>query len=171
MAVGVNQPAPDFELQDLQGKVYRLSDYKGKIVVLIFWAATCDVSRRYVPYLNGFADTYWARGVVTLGIDSHAFDTEERLNLVLRKRPLTFPLLLDRDGKVAETFGVTITPTAIVLDGEGVVRYWGAIDDRSEDKPAPNTLYLENAVDALLLGDEVPDPQNEPWGCEIERTV
>lgn len=169
MAITVGQQVPDFTLHDLDGKPYSLSQYKGRIVVLLFWAATCDVTQRYTAYLNSFYETYKPRGVVVLGIDSHAWDTPERIRWVLEERQIEFPLLRDADGKVADLFGVTVTPTVCVIDREGVLRYWGAIDDRTHDKPWPDIIYLENAVDALLLGQEVDDPQNEPWGCPIER--
>ncbi len=170
MSVSIGQQVPDFTLPDLEGKEYRLGEYRGHIVVLVFWAATCDVTQRYAAYLNGFYEAYKPRGVVVLGVDAHAWDTPERIRWALEEHRIEFPVLRDADGRVADLFGVTVTPTVCVIDRDGRLRYWGAIDDRTADKPWPNVVYLENAVDALLLGNEVDDPRNEPWGCPIERT-
>lgn len=173
MAVTLGQPLPDFELPSLQepDRRYRLSDHRGHIVVLVFWAATCGMCRRYNRYLEGFADTYRAQGVRFLAIDSHLWDTPERLNFILGRRSPRFPILLDQDGAVARHFGVEVTPTVYVADRDGILRYWGAIDDMTHEKHWPDVNHLEEAVDALLLGQEVADPFNPPAGCELELAV
>lgn len=173
MAVALGQPLPDFELPALQdpGRRYRLNDYRGGIVVVLFWAATCPMCRRYNPYLEGFADSYRSRGVRLLAVDSHLWDTPERLRFTLGKRYPRFPILLDRDGAVARQFGAEVTPTVYVADREGLLRYWGAIDDMSFEKYWPDVNYLAEAVDALLLEQEVADPYNPPVGCELELAV
>lgn len=173
MAVALERPVPDFELPSLAEpeRRYRLSDFRGQIVVVLFWAATCPMCRRYNRYLEGFAESYHSRGVKLLAIDSHRWDTPERIDFVLGKRYPRFPLLHDADGSVARLFGVDVTPTVYVLDREGVLRYWGAIDDMSFEKYWPDVNYLEEAVDALILGQEVSDPYNPPVGCDLELAV
>lgn len=169
MALFIGQEVDDFEVSDLAGNTYRLSDYRGrKIVVLVEWSASCSVSRLYVSYLNGFYEAYKSRGVVVLAVDSHAWDTDERIRWASEQQPLRFPLLRDEDGEVAKLLGTSTTPTVYVIDRDGTLRYMGAIDDRSDQKLSPDVLYLEDAVDALLLDTDVEDPQNDPWGCELE---
>ncbi|MCZ7567352.1 MAG: redoxin domain-containing protein [Ardenticatenaceae bacterium] len=173
MAVALGQPLPDFELPSLQEpeRRFRLIDERGKIVVVLFWAATCPMVRRYNRYLEGFADSYRSQGVRPLAVDSHLWDTPERLRFTLGRRLPRFPILIDRDGAVARQFGVEVTPTVYVADRDGVLRYWGAIDDMSLEKHWPDVNYLEKAVDALLLEQEVADPSDPPVGCELELAV
>lgn len=169
MALFIGQEVDDFELPDIRGTVYRLSDYRGKkIVVLIEWSVSCTICKLYISYLNGFAKAYKSRGVVVLGIDSHVWDTKERIDWALEEDPVQFPLLYDKDGDVAKMLGTSITPTAYIVDKEGALRYMGAIDDRNDNKRSPDVHYLEDAVDSLLLDTDVEDPQNDPWGCELE---
>lgn len=169
MALFIGQDVDDFELQDIDGHSYRLSDYRGKkIVVLVTWSVSCTVSQMYVPYLNGFYRAYRSRGVEVWAIISHVWDTEERIRWALEEKSLQFPLLYDKDGEVARLLDATVTPTVYVIDRDGALRYMGAIDDRTRQQRSPNVMYVEEAVDALLLGSDVQDPQNEPWGCELE---
>jgi peroxiredoxin len=169
MAVTVGQPVRDWELPALRDPslLHRLSDYRGSVVVLLFWAATCPMCRRYNRYLDGFAATYRSRGAVLLGISSSAWDTPDRIRLALRNQMPQFPVLRDADGAVARAFGVAVTPTVYVLDREGVLRYWGALDDRTVERLWPTTNYLEEAVDRLLLERDMPDPHNPPVGTEL----
>jgi peroxiredoxin len=169
MAVTLGQPVREWELPSLENpsRLHRLSDYRGRLVVQLFWAATCPMCRRYNSYLDGFAATYHSKGAILLGISSSTSDTPDRVRLVLRNQVPQFPILRDADGAVARAFGVTVTPTVYVLDREGVLRYWGAIDDRTPDRLWPATNYLEEVVDRLLLERDLPDPHNPPVGTSL----
>lgn len=169
MALSVGQPAPDFTLPALSRRddQYRLSSYRGKIVVIAFWSPTCSTCRRYIPYLDGFAEIYRSRGVQLLAITSHLWDTPEKVEAIFRRRRPRFPILRDADGTVARQFGTEITPTVYVVDEQGVLRYWGAIDDRDPANGWSDVNYLQEAVEALLLGEEVAVPHVPPSGRQL----
>ncbi|HEX5103260.1 MAG TPA: hypothetical protein VFV87_05590, partial [Pirellulaceae bacterium] len=83
-----------------------------------------------------------------------------------------FPLLTDPAGVVADQFGAKRTPEAFVLDGKGIVRYWGRIDDQygiGYSRNEPTKSFVAQALDDLLAGKEVAPPSQEPVGCYIGR--
>ena len=169
VAVSAGDIAPDFTLPALSrhDSEHRLSDYRGKIVVLAFWSPACSTCRRYTSYFEGLAEVYRSRGVEFLAIASQFWDTRERINAIFHRRPPRFPILLDSQGMVARRFGVEVIPTVYLLDRQGVVQYWGAIDDWDPVEKTTDINYLQEALDALLLGQELPFSYIPPTGREI----
>jgi peroxiredoxin len=114
-------PAPDFSLENLQGKAVDIRDYRGQVVLLNFWATWCPNCRQESPCFEKLHLQYGAKGLVVLRID-----TKESLQTVAKfaeKESLTAPVLLDKAGKVGRLFGIWAHPTTYLIDRRGMVRY------------------------------------------------
>ncbi len=161
----LNHPAPDFTLPDLNGTPHRLSDYRGRIVVLNFWSAECPWSARGDETLRAYLDE-WGAGVVLLPIASNANEPREMLSRVARERGL--PLVLhDASRKVAEAYQAQTTPHLFVIDPQGILRYQGALNDITFRRKTPTRHYLKDAVNALLRGESPQPAETPPYGCTI----
>jgi len=118
------QPAPDFTLKDIDGKTWKLSDLKGKKVVMIdFWATWCNICKREMPILQKVYQEYQGKGVEFLGI---ALDENEAaIKKVVREKGVTYPTLVDKDTKVAtEIYQLSgPIPYKVVIDLSGTIVY------------------------------------------------
>jgi len=164
--VEINQPAPDFNLPDLQGALHRLSEARGSIVVLNFWSAECPwverVDHALLPALRA-----WGPAVALLTVAANAHESDAALAGAARERELPFVLRGSR--QVLDAYAVEITPHLFVIDRDGIVRYAGGFDDVTFRKRLPERRYLPDAVAALLAG-RLPDPaQTQPYGCVVVR--
>ncbi|MFF2908436.1 peroxiredoxin family protein [Paenibacillus sp. NPDC057934] len=123
VGIEIGQVAPDFSLQDLSGNPVRLSDYKGKRVMLNFWATWCPPCRVEMPHMQSIYENYESEDVVILGVNMTL--TEKALGDVqpfVQEQKLTFPIVLDEDGELMQTYQIVAYPTTYVLDADGVVR-------------------------------------------------
>ena len=143
------QPAPEFALNDLQGKQVRLADYKGKIVVLNVFAHWCGPCRKEAPELEkDLWQAYRERDVVVLGVATWAQDNPtKRAEEFAREFKLTFPVLVDAENKVAEMYKVSGVPTTFIIDREGVVR---------EFVVGADVAAIKRAITALLDAPQQP---------------
>ncbi len=133
-----------------------------------FWSAECPQSARADRELQAYMQD-WGERVVWLSIAANANEPPDLLRQVAAERGLPI-LLLDADQRVADLFGAETTPHLFVIDGEGILRYRGALDDVTFRQRTPTRLYLRLAVEALLAG-ERPDPDQTPVsGCTIVRS-
>ena len=162
-----NRLAPDFELPDLAGRLHRLSDYRGRIVIVNFWSADCPhVTRTDALMLVSLAR--WGADVVLLSIASNANESAAQVESASRGRGLP-TVLLDAKYEVADRYGAMITPEVFVVDREGVVRYHGAVDDVNFRQRVPTRLFLDEAVDALFAGQLPAVAEFPAFGCTIVR--
>jgi len=120
--------APDFSLEDLQGKMVNLRDHRGQVVLLNFWATWCPNCRQERPSLNALYNQYRSQDFVLFRIDSK--ESRETVLKFLEQEPSEVPILLDKKGKVERLFGVWAHPTTYLIDRQGIVRYRsvGAVD-------------------------------------------
>jgi peroxiredoxin len=125
--------APDFTLKGEDGKTYRLSDYRGKVVVLNFWATWCPPCRYEMPSMERAHNKLKKEPIVLLAIN--VGETEEVVFEFTGRYPVTFPLLLDLDGKVIRQYPVIGLPTTFVIDPQGKVVY-RAVGGREWDDEA-----------------------------------
>ena len=127
----VNLPIKDFELEDLQGNSVRLSDLKGKIVFLNFWATWCPPCRNEMPHMQAFYEKYQDDMVVLAvnpnKLENQGFDdsekAEERAREYVEEEGFTFPVLLDRDDSVWDMYRQRGIPANYMIDREGTIRY------------------------------------------------
>ncbi len=161
VAARIGMEAPDFALKATDGKTYKLSGLKDKIVVLEWWNRDCPVSRRYVPTMKKLAEKYKDKGVVWLGVDSTHYQTDQKRQAFIRKQAISYPILIDRDGTVGRAYGARTTPHMFIIE-KGKLVYAGAIDDRGKRN------YVAEALDALLAGRKVPLAKTKPFGCSVK---
>ncbi len=126
--------APDFQLADLSGTVHRLSDLRGSVVVLNFWATWCPECLVEIDSLSAFAEKYGKRGVVVLGISLDK--NEQALSDFLQSHPVKFPVMIDRDGGVfVRKYTIRGLPATVLIDRRGSVaaRLLGAQEFMSQE--------------------------------------
>lgn len=124
----VNRPAPDFTLPALGGGEVRLSDYRGKVVLVNFWGTWCEPCREETPALQAAYEQLRERGLVVVGIDLTDGERaqgrgETEINQFVSQYGVTYPIALDVDGKVANAFRIYPIPTSYFIDPEGNIRY------------------------------------------------
>lgn len=135
MTALAGEPAPDFSLPDVDGKRYRLSELRGRVVLVNFWATWCPPCRREMPSLQRLWEQLKDRGVTILAIDvGEDEDTIFGFSFATGTT-LDFPILLDRESKVIEQWPVRALPTSFVVDRAGKLRY-RAVGGREWDDPA-----------------------------------
>ncbi len=113
--------APSLELKDLQGRTFRLSDYKGKVVLLNFWATWCPPCRAEIPDLVGMQRGYGSRGLQVIGI---TYPPQERVEVrrFIRKLKVNYPVAFGtKETKALFDQGETL-PLTVVIDREGNIR-------------------------------------------------
>ena len=163
----INRLAPDFELPGLDGRLHRLSDYRGRIVVINFWSADCPhVLRTDASMLAALAR--WGAEVVLLAIASNANESLSAVENASRNRGLPI-VLKDAGHVVADLYTAQVTPEVFVVARDGVLRYRGAVDDVSFRQHTATRSYLEEAVEILLTGNLPTVAEVPAFGCSIIR--
>lgn len=178
-APAVGQPAPDFTLTDLAGKAVKLSDQKGKFVVLEWVNPECPYVQKHYNSANmpNLQKEFGAKSVTWLAINStrqgHSeFKTPEEMATWMKKTGgAPTATLLDRDSKVGRLYGAVTTPHMYVIDPKGTLVYVGAIDDkrstRQEDvKTAKN--FVRVALGEAMAGKPVSTASTSPYGCTVK---
>lgn len=115
------QPAPAFEAVDLAGQARTLADYRGKVVLLNFWASWCPPCQREMPSMERLRLRMAGRPLEIVALDSA--ETRDEVSAYLSRMPLGFPVLLDSDGSNTRHWKVFALPSSFLLDAEGRVRY------------------------------------------------
>jgi len=113
--------APEFTVNDLSGKKVSLSSFKGKPILLNFWATWCPYCREERPYLNALYKEYKDRGliIIAVSIDKSA----EIVRSYLKRVPADFVILHDNSNEAASAYGVYSLPTNFLIDRKGVIKY------------------------------------------------
>ena len=124
--------APDFELTDTEGEIHRLSDYRGKTVIINFWTTWCPPCREEIPSMNRAWHTLKREDVVILAINMG--EDEDTIFVFTANYPADFPLLMDMDGAVIDQWPVKGLPTTYVVAPDGRIAY-RAIGGREWDDP------------------------------------
>ncbi len=165
--------APDFMLRDTEGQKYGLGNLQGSISVLAFTSLRCPVSSEYFERIVELANQYIKTGRVQFFlVDTSADNTTSQVinELRVQKQVLgqEFPTLIDRGCQVARQFGVSKTPTIVIVDPQGVVRYRGAFDDSRNPRLVKNQ-YCRDAVASLLAERRPAKAFTQAFGCELSQ--
>jgi peroxiredoxin len=177
-AAEIGKPAPDFAATDINGQSHKLSDYKGKIVVLESYNLDCPYCHNH--YQSGaiqeLQSELAAKGVVWFLVNSvspkypnHRSAEAAKKEWAAQKINAT-AWLDDSAGKVGKAYGMRTTPHMFVIDQNGVLAYQGAIDDRPAPEGDPRTArnYVREAVQKLQGGDKLAVTQTKPYGCGVK---
>ncbi len=114
-------PAPELKAQDLAGAPRTLADYRGKVVLLNFWASWCPPCLREMPSMERLRIRMVGQPLAIVALDSA--EAQEDVSAFLSRMKLGFPVLLDPDGSNTRRWKVFALPTTFLLDAEGRVRY------------------------------------------------
>jgi peroxiredoxin len=133
--------APDFTLDMLDGPETTLSDLRGQVVLINFWATWCPPCRAEMPAIQEVYDRYRDQGFVVLAVDLREGDAQ--VKGFIEQMELTFPILMDRDGDVSERYRIRSIPTTYFVDRSGVIQ------DVVIGGPMPRAL-IESKVTALM---------------------
>jgi thiol-disulfide isomerase/thioredoxin len=112
-------PAPDFALQGLDGHTYRLSELRGRAVLINFWATWCGPCRTEMPAIEEVSRRYGGNRLVVLAVNVE--EDADRVAPFVQQLGLSFPILLDRDGAVSRRYRVTGLPTTYLIRPDGTI--------------------------------------------------
>ncbi len=115
------QSAPDFALKSATGENLRLSEYRGDVVMINFWATWCGPSRQEMPLLNELFNRYQRVGFNLLGVNID--DDSRRAMQMVEDLGVSFPVLFDETKAVSKLYQVEAMPVTVIVDREGVVRF------------------------------------------------
>ena len=134
----VSGPAPDFETETPAGEKVSLKDYRGKPVILTFWATWCEPCKKEMPEIQAAYEKHQEEGLVVLAVNFG--ETKEKAEAFVKQMGLTFPSLLDRRANIAERYGVVSLPVTFFIDREGIIR----------ERVVGGTLTKESISDLFL---------------------
>ena len=167
----LGETAPQFTLQDQNGKDVSLADFTGKTVVLEWTNPNCPYVQRH--YREGtmtkLQSAYKDKGVVWLAINS-SHDADNAFNKQwAEKNKLDYPILNDSAGKVGHAYNAKTTPDMFIIDKDGKLVYEGAIDNVPEgDMGSSRINYVEKALDDVLAARPVVTAETKSYGCSVK---
>ena len=138
----VGQPAPDFVLKGMDGRNLRLSEYRGQVVLVNFWARWADDARQELPALDRINTTYSRAGLVVLGVSID--EDARRARDFADGMKLGYPILFDTTSNTGRDYLIQKMPMTILVDRSGVVRYVNAGFKRGDDR-----IYLDQIRELL----------------------
>ncbi|HKA33645.1 MAG TPA: TlpA disulfide reductase family protein [Candidatus Binatia bacterium] len=120
-----NSPTPDFTLADPSGKKATLKEYRGKLVLLNFWATWCVPCREEMPAMERLYQQFKDKGFTIVAVNIK--DSKKDAFAFLKELKITYPIMLDPDGEVGLLYGAWGLPTTYLIGpkGEGLARLWG----------------------------------------------
>ncbi len=169
--------ATDFSLKNIDGEMVSLSDFEtAKGFLVIFTCNTCPYAVAYEDRIIALNEKYKSKGVPVIAINPNnpavkSGDSFEAMKERAKEKGFTFPYLFDDGQKVYPQYGATRTPHVFLLEKTekgNQVRYIGAIDDNYQDASQVEDKYVENAVDAMLAGQEIEITTTRAIGCSIK---
>lgn len=172
-AAEIGKPAPEFTLTDLSGKTHKLSDYRGKTVVLEWFSPACPYC--VYAYAEGplaeQPNRLKSEGVVWLAVNSqnekHQGAKADKNMAFVEKHGMKSPILMDPSGTVGRAYGAKTTPHCFVIDAKGVLVYAGGLDNAPAGKvdgDAKPVNYVDAAIADLKAGRAVATKSSRAYG-------
>jgi len=175
----IGAPIPPFRsLPGTDGKAHSLDEFTGrKILTIVFSCNHCPYVQAYEGRMIAFQESYAGKGVQLIAINSNETknypeDNFEGMVQRAQTQGFNFPYLRDDDQSVAAAYGASHTPEFFVFASDGgtphTLRYHGKMDDNYQVPSAVKKKFLTDAVDAILAGKPVADPETHSIGCTIK---
>lgn len=142
-AVEKGETAADFTLKSNTGENLKLSELRGEIVMINFWASWCGPCRQEMPELESLYQRYKPMGFTLLGVNVD--DQVKNADKMLKQIAVSFPVLFDKEHKVSDLYEVAAMPTTILVDRNGTIR-----DIHLGYQPGTEKLYQEQ-IESLLI--------------------
>lgn len=117
----VSGPAPDFTLKSRSGENIKLSEHRGDVVMINFWASWCAPCRQEMPLLEELYKKYSDLGFTLLAVNVE--EDSSKADELLKDIPVTFPVLFDNSNKVTKLYNVIAMPSTVIVDRDGNMRY------------------------------------------------
>ena len=169
---GVGTLAPDVTFTDLDGKQWRLSDFKkNKALVVVMTSTSCPLSKKYAPALARLEKKYREKGVAFIFVNAVSSDTKEDMRAAVKTHGFTGPYVRDAEGAVANALGAVVTTDVLVFDSARTLVYHGAVDDQyglAYALEASRRRYLEDALGAVLAGRAPTIAATTAPGCALD---
>ena len=165
----IGETAPQFTLENQDGKKVSLSDYAGKIVVLEWTNPGCPVVQRHYKAntMTTLQKKYSKQGIVWLAINS-THDSSNSVNLEWAKEQnISYPILNDAAGDTGHAYGAKSTPDMYVIGKDGKLLYSGAIDNDPDGSKTDAQNYVSKALDEVLADKKVSVPETKSYGCAV----
>lgn len=162
------------KLRGADKKDYSLGDFRqNSVLVIAFTCNHCPYVQAYEGRIVAFQREYGPKGVQLVCINSNETkhypqDDFDEMVKRAKSKGFNFPYLRDEDQSVASAFGASHTPEFFVFDQDRKLRYHGKMDDNYQDPKSVKASYLRDAVDAILAGKEVREPETYSIGCTIK---
>jgi peroxiredoxin len=172
MTLSPADPVEDFTLPDTDGNPVRLAPADADATVVAFTCNHCPYALAWHDRLNDVAREYAPRGVRLLFVNAndatrYPRDSAEAMKARVDRGEFAAPYLHDESQAVARAWGARTTPDIFVVDRDGILAYRGAPDGDHGD-PALRAQWLRSALEAVLAGRPVAQPETEPVGCSIK---
>jgi peroxiredoxin len=177
-AAEIGQPAPEFSGTDIHGKAVKLSDYKGKVVVLESYNLDCPFCANHfnTGAMQELQKELTSKGAVWLMVNSvnpkyANHRSSEQAQAEWDKLKLNATAWLDDGaGTIGKAYGMRTTPHMFVIDQAGTLAYNGAIDDRASMSGDPRKArnYVREAVQKIQAGEKVTVAETKPYGCGVK---
>jgi peroxiredoxin len=174
-AIGIGDPLvdADVKMKNIDGGMVSINDIKGEKGTLVIF--TCN----HCPFVKGWQDTmvdisngYMTKGFGVIFINSNdpdvKGDTFEGMQELAREKGYKFPYVVDATSEIAVHFGATKTPDVFLFDADGNLAYQGAVGEGGRTPAEGGELYLKDALESLLAGNEVDNKQTKAVGCSIK---
>ena len=171
--LGSGAKAPGFSLVNAaDGKTVTMTPDDGKLKVVVFTCNQCPYAKAFEPRLIEIANRYGNKGIRFYAVnpnDDSKFSEETLPNMKARaeEKDYPFPYLKDGDSSIARAYGARVTPHVFLIDGQGVIRYRGYVDDSAKPDER-KTTGLVNALNAITDGRDIALAETRAFGCTIK---
>lgn len=177
--VVVNKPAPEFTFTDIEGTKAKISDFRGKLVVLEWFNHGCPFTRKHYKSdkMQDLQRKYTEEGVVWISINSTSDTHSDYRDAAMSKKEAdangtsSTYIVLDPSGEIGKLYGAKTTPDIFIINPEGKLIYKGAADSIASTDVADipkATNYIDLALTEALAGKPIGTPESKPYGCGVK---
>ena len=161
-------PVASFSATNMKGGKDVFETAAAKATVVVFYSALCPISNEFNDRMSELYKAYKGKEVRFVFVDSNDNESAAEIARHAKLAEYPFPVYKDEHNVLADLLKAEATPESFVLDGSGVIRYRGYIED-SKNEARVKVRGLRDAIDAVLAGKPVPRPETKSFGCTIKR--